>query len=71
LERGIAERKIGPNLVVLKTPLTNIRITSFFAGEAEAKIIDPTRVRIADGVGCEYAGDGGPVAVAEGVPGTA
>jgi hypothetical protein len=48
LERDIAERKFGPNLVILKTPLTNIRITTFFAGEAEAKVIDPTRVRFVE-----------------------
>jgi len=46
-------RKFGPHHVVLKTPLSNIRITTFFAGEAEVKILDPTRVSDVRAVGCE------------------
>lgn len=53
LERWVAERKFGPNFVVVKTPLSNLRITTFFAGEAEAKIIDPGKVRLVDAVGCD------------------
>jgi hypothetical protein len=55
LEQGIAERKFGPNFVMLKTPLANIRITTFFAGEAEAKVVDPTQVGFVKAMGCEYA----------------
>jgi hypothetical protein len=34
LEQWVAENKFGPHYVVLKTPLSNIRITTFVAGEA-------------------------------------
>jgi len=54
LERFIAERKFGPNFAVLKTPLTNVRITTFFAGEAEAKVVDPAQARFVEVVGCEF-----------------
>lgn len=54
LQRRLAEWKFGPNYVVCKTPLTNIRITTFFAGEAEAKIIDPNKVERVETVGCEW-----------------
>lgn len=53
LEPWMAQRKFGPRYVVLKTPLSNIRITTFFAGEAEAKIIDPGLLEIVETVGCE------------------
>src|SRR6266436_214349 len=46
-------RKFGPHHVVLKTPLSNIRITTFFAGESEVKIIDPSRVSVVETVGCQ------------------
>lgn len=52
LARWVAERKFGPHYVTCKTPLDNIRITSFFAGEHEARIIDPRRVEILDARGC-------------------
>ena len=48
-------RKFGPHHVVLKTPLNNIRITTFFAHESEVKIIDPSRVSLVEAVGCEVA----------------
>jgi hypothetical protein len=53
LEQGVAERKFGPNYVVCKTPLTNIRITTWFAGETEAKVIDPSKVKFVKAVGCK------------------
>jgi hypothetical protein len=46
-------RKFGPHHVVLKTPLSNLRITTFFAGESEVKIIDPSRVSVVETVGCQ------------------
>lgn len=67
LERFIAERKFGPNFVVLKTPLTNLRITTFFAGEAEAKVVDPTQVRFVEAVGCEFCPTAVPMAEAAAV----
>jgi hypothetical protein len=45
--------KFGPHHVVVKTPLSNIRITTFFAGESEAKIVDPSRISQVQAVGCE------------------
>jgi hypothetical protein len=45
--------KFGPNHVVVKIPLSNIRITTFFAGESEAKIVDPSRTSEVQAVGSE------------------
>jgi hypothetical protein len=45
--------KFGPHHVVVKTALSNIRITTFFAGEWEAKIVDPSRISEVQAVGCE------------------
>ena len=53
LDPVIGIRKFGPHHVVLKTSLNNIRLTTFFAGESEVKIIDPSRVSRVDAVGCE------------------
>jgi hypothetical protein len=48
----LAELKFGPHYVAFRTPLSNIRITTFFAGEAEARIVDPTSMAPVDAVGC-------------------
>jgi hypothetical protein len=53
LERVMGVVKFGPHHVVVKTPLSNIRITTFFAGESEAKIVDPSRISEVQAVGCE------------------
>jgi hypothetical protein len=37
----------------MKTPLSNIRLTTFFAGESEVKIIDPSRLSLVEAVGCQ------------------
>ena len=55
LERWIAERKFGPHFVVAKTPITNIRLTTFFAGEAEVRVVDPSQIRVLESVGCTIA----------------
>jgi hypothetical protein len=52
LRRWVSEHKFGPNRVVCRTPLTNIRITTFFAGEHEVRIIDPDRVELIEAIGC-------------------
>jgi hypothetical protein len=52
LERWVAQDKFGPHHVVCKTPLENVRITTFFAGEHEVRIIDPSRVEIVETHGC-------------------
>jgi hypothetical protein len=56
LERWVAERKFGPHFVVVRTPIANIRLTTFFAGEAEVRLVDPSRIRLLEAVGCTMAG---------------
>ena len=59
LERWVAQNKFGPNHVVCRTPLGNIRITTSFAGEREARIVDPGKVDVVETHGCrveEYTG---------------
>lgn len=53
LRRWVSEHKFGPHRVVCRTPLTNIRITTFFAGEHEMRIVDPFRVEVLAAIGCE------------------
>jgi hypothetical protein len=48
----VSEQKFGPNRVVFRTPLSNIRITTFFAGEHEVRIVDPDRVELVAAIGC-------------------
>jgi hypothetical protein len=45
--------KFGPHYVVLKTPLSNLRMTTFFAGESEVKLVDPSQVSVVESVGCQ------------------
>jgi hypothetical protein len=52
LKRWVAADKFGPHYVACKTPLGNVRITSFFAGEHEARIIDPRKLEIIELHGC-------------------
>jgi len=53
LDPNIGKRKFGPNYVVVRTALSNIRITTFFAGESEVKIVDPSRVQELESFGCD------------------
>ncbi|HEY1898261.1 MAG TPA: hypothetical protein VGG49_00535 [Steroidobacteraceae bacterium] len=53
LDPVIGVRKFGPHHVVMKTMLSNIRLTTFFAGESEVRIIDPSRICLVDAVGCQ------------------
>ncbi|MFC1642014.1 hypothetical protein ACFL5O_04905 [Myxococcota bacterium] len=53
LERWVAENKFGPHFVVGRTPLANVRLTTFFAGEHEVRIIDPGQFEILERHGCE------------------
>jgi hypothetical protein len=41
LEEWCGVRKFGPNYVKFRTPLTNVRITTFVCNETEVKVIDP------------------------------
>jgi hypothetical protein len=53
LEEWCASAKFGPNYVKFRTPLTNIRITTFVAGETEVKVIDPNKLEVVGAVGCK------------------
>jgi hypothetical protein len=53
LVRWVAEHKFGPNYIVGRTPLNNIRLTTFFANEHEVRIIRPDRVVLHEAVGCD------------------
>jgi hypothetical protein len=55
LERWVAERKFGPHFVVARTPIANIRLTTFFAGEAEVRLVDPSQICLLESVGCTIA----------------
>jgi hypothetical protein len=52
LERWVAESKFGPHYVVCKTPVDNVRTTTFFAGEHEVRVIDPRRIEVVEAHGC-------------------
>ncbi len=53
LTRWVAERKFGPHFVAGRTPIGNIRLTTFFAGEHEVRIIDPDLVEFFETHGCQ------------------
>jgi hypothetical protein len=52
LARWVADGKFGPHYVVCRTPLDNVRLTTFFAGEHEVRMIDPTRITLIEVHGC-------------------
>jgi hypothetical protein len=58
LRQWVSENKFGPHRVVYRTPLTNIRITTFFAGEHEVRVLDPSRVELLAAIGCDVNHDG-------------
>lgn len=53
LDPNMGKRKFGPHYVAVRTALSNIRITTFFAGESEVKIVDPSRIREVRAFGCD------------------
>ncbi len=53
LEEWCASGKFGPNYVKLRTPLRNIRITTFVGNETEVKVIDPNKLEVIEAVGCK------------------
>ena len=53
LNPRLASSKFGPNWIKAITPVTNIRLTSFFTQEYEVRIIDPTLVQIVETSGCK------------------
>lgn len=52
LERWVAERKFGPNFVIFRSPITNVRLTTFFAGEKEVRVIDSRKLELVEAHGC-------------------
>ena len=52
LLRELAHWKFGRNFIAFRTPLTNIRITTFVAGEHEVRIIDPNKLEPTEASGC-------------------
>jgi hypothetical protein len=52
LARWAAENKFGPSYIVSETPADNIRLTTFFAGENEVRVVDPRLVKVVDARGC-------------------
>jgi hypothetical protein len=53
LDPNMGEIKFGPHYVAVRTALSNIRITTFFAGESEVKIVDPSRIHEVRPFGCD------------------
>ena len=53
IEEWCAAGKYGSNYVKLRTPLLNIRITTFVCNETEVKIIDPNKLEVIEAVGCK------------------
>jgi hypothetical protein len=53
LDPIMGERKFGPHYAAVRTALSNIRITTFFAAESEVKIVDPIRIHEVEPFGCE------------------
>jgi hypothetical protein len=49
---GLRRCSLGPHHVVCKTPLENVRITTFFAGDHE---VDPRRAEVVETHGCRVA----------------
>jgi len=53
LDPEIGSGKFGPRYVRVRTPLNNLRIITFFAGESEVRIVDPSRILDVQTFGCE------------------
>jgi hypothetical protein len=52
LEEWCGSRKFGPNYIKFRTPLSNIRITTFVCRETEVKVMDPNKLEVIEAVGC-------------------
>jgi len=49
----MGKHKFGSHYVIVRTALSNIRITTFFAGESEVEIVDLSSIREVQPFGCE------------------
>ena len=54
LNKDFAKYKFGPSYVTFKTPVTNIRISTYFAGEDEVKIISPDKLIPIKATRCKF-----------------
>jgi hypothetical protein len=52
MEEWAGVRKFGANYIKFRTPLTNLRITTFVCNETEVKVIDPNKLEVVETVGC-------------------
>jgi hypothetical protein len=53
LDPVMGVHRFGRHYVAVETSLSNIRITTLFAGESEVKIVDPSRISEVQGFGSE------------------
>jgi len=53
MEKWVGERKFGPNYAVFRTPIDNMRLTAFFPGESEVRVVDPTKLELLETYGCK------------------
>ncbi len=53
LNKEIAKNKFGPSYVTFKTPVTNIRICTYFAGEYEVKILSLDKLMPIKAIKCK------------------
>ncbi len=53
LHEYISAKKFGPSYVTIRTPLNNLRLTSYFTLEQEVHILNPNRVEILKAHGCK------------------
>ena len=53
LEEWCAAERFGSNYVKFRTPLSNIRITTFVCNETEVKVVDPNKLEVIEAVGCK------------------
>lgn len=54
LNRDIAKYKFGPSYVTFKTPVTNIRICTFFSGEEEVSILSSDKLIPIKATQCKF-----------------
>lgn len=54
LSKNIAGKKFGPAYVSFKTPITNIRICTYFAGESEVKILSLDKLIPIKAIRCKF-----------------
>ena len=55
--KNIAKNKFGPAYVAFKTPITNIRICTFFAGESEVKVLSLDKLIPIKATRCKFKSD--------------